>query len=240
MPVVFIHGVPDTHIVWDKVRAQIPNDDAVALDLPGFSTPVPDGFTATKEEYVDWIIARLEQLGEPVDLVGHDWGCILTVRVASLRPDLLRTWAAGDAPIDIDYEWHPHAKIWQTPGAGEKWMAAAGAAEWTAGLIAAGVPPTSAAETASYVDDKMKDCILRLYRSAVNVGREWEPDLKRITSPGLVFWGTEDPYCPIEFGRRLASNAGARFVDIQAGHWVQQQNPRIVANALIEHWRMER
>jgi hypothetical protein len=28
-------------------------------------------FAATKEEYVNWIIGRLEQQSEPLDLVGH-------------------------------------------------------------------------------------------------------------------------------------------------------------------------
>jgi pimeloyl-ACP methyl ester carboxylesterase len=50
-------------------------------------------------EYVDWLIARLEEIGSPVDLVGHDWGPALTVRVASPRPDLVRTRAGGDAVI---------------------------------------------------------------------------------------------------------------------------------------------
>ena len=40
------------------------------------------------------------------------------------------------------------------------------------GLPAAGIPPEDARVAASHVDDRMKECILRLYRSAVNVGEE--------------------------------------------------------------------
>jgi pimeloyl-ACP methyl ester carboxylesterase len=61
---------------------------------------VPEGFTASEEEDVDWIIAMLEEIGSPVDLVGHDWGSALTVRVASLRPGLVRTRARMESPLE--------------------------------------------------------------------------------------------------------------------------------------------
>jgi pimeloyl-ACP methyl ester carboxylesterase len=92
MPAVLVHGVPDTHRVWDRVRAQLTRKDVVALALPGFDNPAPAGFTSTKEAYADWITQQLETIGTPVDLVGHDWGCMLTARIASIRPDLVRTW----------------------------------------------------------------------------------------------------------------------------------------------------
>jgi len=63
MPAVFIHGVPDTAALWEPVRSHLTRRDAVALDLPGFATPVPEGFDATKEAYTDWIIDRLVELG---------------------------------------------------------------------------------------------------------------------------------------------------------------------------------
>src|SRR5882757_9201102 len=95
MPAVFVHGVPDTHRLWDPLRARLARRDVTAASLPGFGVPVPDGFDATKEAYVGWLIAELGRIGVPVDLVGHDWGANLVQRVVSLRPDLIRTWAAG-------------------------------------------------------------------------------------------------------------------------------------------------
>ncbi|MGI5440965.1 hypothetical protein ACQEV4_27375 [Streptomyces shenzhenensis] len=55
-----------------------------------------------------------------MDLVGHDWGRILTARIASLRPDLVCTWAGGNGPISAQYAWHPLAKIWQDPVEGDQ------------------------------------------------------------------------------------------------------------------------
>src|SRR3954453_1620361 len=122
MPAVLVHGVPDTTQLWDGVRANLERTDIVTPALPGFAAPVPDGFDATKESYVNWLIAQLEDLGEPVDLVGHDWGSLLVQRVVSIRPDLVRTWAAGAGTIDRDYVWHELAQMWQTPDVGEQTM----------------------------------------------------------------------------------------------------------------------
>ncbi len=239
MPAVFIHGVPDTYQVWNRLRARLSRTDVIALALPGFGSSLPEGFRATKEEYVDWIIGQIEQLGEPVDLVGHDWGCILVARIASIRPDLVRTWAAGDAPVNPDYVWHPQAKIWQTPLVGEQWMADLKAEEFASLLRDHGVPAELAPEVVSKMDATMKDSILRLYRSAVDVGSEWQPGLANISSPGLVFWGIHDIPCPVEFADSLGNDSGAsRVLKMDSHHWTPLVRADELASALEQHWNL--
>src|SRR5262249_27377115 len=53
MPAVLVHGVPDTHRLWDALRARLARRDVTAVSLPGFGAAVPAGFDATKEAYVD-------------------------------------------------------------------------------------------------------------------------------------------------------------------------------------------
>ena len=57
-------------------------------------------FGATNNEYAAWLIARIEEIGDRVDIVGHDWGSRLVQRIVFLRPDLIRTWTCGGAPQD--------------------------------------------------------------------------------------------------------------------------------------------
>ncbi len=187
-------------------------EESVALSLPGFGCPVPDGFTATKEEYVAWLIGELERFPALVDLVGHDWGCILVLRVTSLRPDLVRSWAAGSGPFSSDYVWHKNAQRWQTPEVSERWMAAVDEDKMRASQLANGVAAAQATETARHFDPLMKDCILKLYRSARDPFRVWEPGLADIVAPGLVLWGAEDPFVPVAFADRLGEQARARRV----------------------------
>ena len=92
------------------------------------------------------------------------------VRAVSVRPDAVRSWAAGAAPLDREYVWHQAAQAWQTPGKGEKVMAGMTAETMQAALVAVGVPAADAAKAARRLDATMKQCILDLYRSAVNAG----------------------------------------------------------------------
>ncbi len=238
MPAVFVHGVPDTARVWRRLLDRLERKDVVTLSLPGFGTPTPPGFDATKEAYARWLVAELEAIDEPRDVVGHDWGSLLVVRAASVRPDLVRSWVAGGGPIDSRYVWHETAQMWQTPEVGEQLMASFEADAVADGLVAAGVPGDYAREAAQAMDDTMKRCILSLYRSAVTVGTEWEPDLARITSPGLLLWGEADPYAGAASGRRMAELTGARLAVFEGcGHWWQLERPDDAAREIERFWR---
>ena len=235
MPAVFVHGVPDTHHEWDGLLPLLDRTDVVTPDLPGFGCPVPSGFDCTKEAYASWLALTLEAVGEPVDLVGHDWGSLLVQYVGSTRPDLVRTWAVSDGPVDREYVWHETAQLWQTPGVGEEVVAAMTADTLGPGLASIGHPAAEAA--AARVDDTRRDCILKLYRSAVDIGDEWQPAVERNERPVLVVWGSEDQPCPYRFGERLAERTGGRFVLFEgANHWAPVERPAEYAALLQEFW----
>ena len=87
----------------------------------------------------------------------------------------------------------------------------------------------------------MKACIVTLYRSAVDVGREWTSDLARVSAPGLVLWGEKDPYAASRFGARLAERTRARFVSLPGcAHWWQLERPSEVAAELESFWDLPR
>ncbi|MEU7427052.1 MULTISPECIES: alpha/beta hydrolase [Streptomyces] len=91
------------------------------------------------------------------------------------------------------------------------------------------------------MDETMRDSILKLYRSALTVGAEWEPDLADLDKPALVFWGAFDPVCPVEFGEKMAASVRAtRFLRLDSSHWTPIQKPAEVAAALEEHWSTSR
>lgn len=239
MPAFFVHGVPETHRLWEPVIERLGRKDIIAIDLPGFSSPVPGGFDASKEAYVEWLITRIETVGEPVDLVAHDWGAIMTLRVASLRPDLVRSWAGGGCAIKADHPWHPLARLWQTPGEGEAYFADLDRAAMRTRLLEDGSSSADADRIVADVDDCMGDCILRLYRSALDVGREWQPGLANIIAPTLVLHGLKDRPVPPELAKSLANDIGAREVFLlDAGHWYPLQRPDEMVRALNTFWSL--
>jgi pimeloyl-ACP methyl ester carboxylesterase len=245
VPALLVHGNPDTALLWEQVVPHLEGygEEVVAVDLPGFAEPAPDGFPATKEAYADWVIGELEALkarGGPVDLVGHDWGSLLVQRIASIRPDLLSSVAAGGAAVDVEYPWHDIAQIWQTPGEGERYMAEELTDEvGVPYLVENGVPEEYARRNA-WLTPGNKDCILKLYRSAIEIGREWQPELEQVTLPAMVVWGRDDPYVPLRWAERLAERMRAELVVLECGHWWPYERPRETAEALLRLWARAR
>jgi pimeloyl-ACP methyl ester carboxylesterase len=243
MALVLVHGVPETGAVWDPLRSQLARDDVVALQLPGFGSDRPKGFGATKEEYVDWVVAELErvQVDGPIDLVGHDWGGGFVVRVVSTRPDLVRSWVTDAAGIGADdFEWHEFAKIWQTPDEGEAFFEqqlALSPSDRASVFEMFGVPHDEAVAMGAWADQVMAESILSLYRSAVDVGREWGPDFSDVPAPGLVLVPSEDPFLSAEGARKAAERAGATVADLEGlGHWWMLQDPAQGAVVLESFW----
>jgi pimeloyl-ACP methyl ester carboxylesterase len=241
MPAVLVHGVPDTERSWDRLRAGMDRTDVVALSLPGFGCPRPAGFGATKEEYAAWLEVEVAAFGEPVDLVGHDWGSILAQRVASVRPDLIRTLAVGSGPLDRTYMWHDMARAWQTPGVGEQIMEGMRGmepADLAAGLAAGGAPEDLARIEAEHVDATMAECILELYRSAVTVGDEWQDAVEAMPArPAVVFHGGADPYVGTEIAEQIAARLRGELVVYDGcGHWWAWERAAETAATLTRLW----
>ena len=236
MPVLLLHGVPDTHRVWDELLPHLGRDDVLTPDLPGFGADPGPG-EPTKEAYLAWLVGALEAIGEPVDLVGHDWGCILAVRAATARPDLVRTLACGSGPVDETYVWHEAAQLWQTPEVGEQVMTAITPETMPAAFEASGLTAAQAAIAAAGIHEEMKRCILGLYRSACHVGEEWAGDLVGFPRPALVLWGGDDVPAPPAFAHRMADRLGGRAVVFEGGHhWWPLSHPAEVAAELQALW----
>lgn len=100
-PILLLHGFPDTGEVW---RLQVP-----ALVAAGFRVIVPDlrgcgetdaphGVRAYRlDRLVDDVLEVIDATvpaGQPVGLVGHDWGAALGWLACMRRPERIRKFAA--------------------------------------------------------------------------------------------------------------------------------------------------
>jgi pimeloyl-ACP methyl ester carboxylesterase len=244
MPAVFVHGNPESAAIWDALFAKLQRRDVVALSPPGFGAPVPPGFDATADAYLQWLIDELGRLEAPIDLVGHDWGGGHVMRVAMERPDLIRSWTTDIAgTMDPDYVWHDRAQVWQTRVAGEAavaMMVAAPVAMREAQFASLGLGP-AARPVAEAVNADMGRCILALYRSAAQPAmKNWGRDLpKAAARPGLAIVATADPYTGGEvLARRSAERAGARVAVLEGrGHWWMCEDPAQGARVLDEFFQ---
>lgn len=247
MTVVLLHGNPETPVIWQPLLAELGRTDVVTPQLPGFGCPVPEGFGATKEEYVAWFLEQLEPIVAehgPVDFVGHDWGGGIGMRAVSLRPELFRTWACDVLGLfHPDYVWHDFAQIWQTPGAGEEYFEqnlATPVEDRVALFEMIGIPRATGEQLVAVGDEAMGTCILALYRSAAQPAmKDWGEQLGPVgTLPGLALIAPNDPFVRGEdLGGEMADRLGAtRHVLEGQGHWWMLGDPAGGAAALAEFW----
>lgn len=233
MPVVLVHGVPQTPEVWDGLRPLLDRDSA-ALSLPGFGTPLPEGAAPAKEFCAGWLADALKELDGPIDPVGHDWGALLTARIATTRSVSLRSWVMDVACIyRPSYVWHDPARIWQTPEAGEAFVDHALATptdppESTASAMRGwGVPEEHAVAMNGRLDRTMCDAILSLHRSATpNVFADWGTTTGAPESPGLVPIPGKDHVEDAVTSRRTADLLGAPHRDALPRALVDAGGPR--------------
>jgi pimeloyl-ACP methyl ester carboxylesterase len=103
-PVVLLHGIGRSGEVWQPLVAQL-KDEAfrlVAFDLLGFGdSPKPAWASYDIDTHAKAVIAniRREYFGQPVLLVGHSLGALVALRVAFLRPDLVRHVILYEMPL---------------------------------------------------------------------------------------------------------------------------------------------
>ncbi len=62
MPVVLVHGNPETEAIWNDLRQHLARKDVVTLSPPGFGAPVADDFGAKSDDYVHWLVNEVQAL----------------------------------------------------------------------------------------------------------------------------------------------------------------------------------
>lgn len=145
-------------------RGVQPTTHGRCVRLPGFGTPLPDGFEPTKEAYAEWLTGKLASFDESIHLVAHDWGALLSLRVLAGQPTNIASWVLDTGNIDDDFAWHDMAQLWISPG-GEEFMEgllAMSVEDRAAMLAGAGVPEIGALDIAAGIDATMAASILSL------------------------------------------------------------------------------
>jgi len=244
MTIVFVHGLLETCEVWTPLRKAL-DRDTVAVALPGFGTARPDGFRGTKDAYAEWLGETLSRVEQPIDVVGHDVGALLTMRVASAFDVPLRSWVVDVANIfHPRFAWPERVHKLQTQGVGEEMLKTSREADpddpksTTSRLVRAGVPRDLARVIGRAHDEVMSRSILDFYRSAVpNVSAGWWEDIKAPTqSRGLVLLlpdPPEDEAMSMEVAERLGAQK-ARLKDLN--HCWMAEAPKVVAPVLERFW----
>ncbi|KAL4974448.1 hypothetical protein BDW66DRAFT_167897 [Aspergillus desertorum] len=112
--VIFIHGFPDSWGIWRHILMEESLQNSatlVAVDLPGYGgSGSLDRYSATAvlENLTEFIIAIRTKYGidsptatrrQRTIIVGHDWGCVLAMRLAADAPQLADRFILTNGPL---------------------------------------------------------------------------------------------------------------------------------------------
>jgi hypothetical protein len=111
---IFIHGFPDSWAVWRYIVSSSSLQSAatlVVIDLPGYGgSDTLDKYSATNilESLTEFIIAIRAKYGIDTEtgnnqrrtiIVGHDWGCVISTRLAAEAPQLADRFIVTNGPV---------------------------------------------------------------------------------------------------------------------------------------------
>lgn len=271
---IFVHGLAGSATNWTDLMGELSGDLAGhAIDLPGagYSPAPPDGDYSVSG-HARAVLALVEHVAVkkgagPVHLFGNSLGGAVSVRVAAMRPDLVRTLTlVSPALPDIVPRYGPaRVALSATPGLGD----------WVAGRLRY-IPAERrirATMAMCYADsgrvhpERLRDAVAELVRrdglpysgralveSARGIVAEYFRDVlrggddslwrqaARVQAPTLVVHGMRDRLVHA----RTAARAARTFPDVRlvvlpkAAHVAQMEYPEVVARearALIRHAR---
>lgn len=253
VPVLLLHGVPQTGAMWAPLVALLGDRRTLVPDLPGLGgsgpTPAYDVVSLAAElaALVAAEVPDVDGRSGRVDVVGHDWGGILALALAGHHPERVRRLAVANAPYrDVD-----PTRAWHVPLAALPWLPerllTPQAVRWgIAHVWRSPVPPSRELldrYAAAYDDPARVRATLAYYRAAA---RHTDRRLRMTGMPdvapteALVVWGAEDPVLPLAIGESVVRGIAARVPAVRmvtvpgAGHFVVDEAPEVVLPVLAD------
>jgi pimeloyl-ACP methyl ester carboxylesterase len=243
-PLLLLHGIPTSSYLWRNVqRALMPGYRTIAPDLLGLgnSTPAADG-EVRLERQADMLRALLDAHAvDRVVVVAHDIGGAVAHHFVAHHHDRVRALVVMNIAAFAASWPVPVVRAMRVPVLGD---------------IASLVPSTPLLRRelrrGVHHRDRMAGAVFDAYAAPVSglAGRRrflrfirgMDPvsaeralhDQLELDVPRLILWGEEDPYQPIEWGRRLHDLwKGSTFVQIaEAGHFLQEDQPARIAGEI--------
>lgn len=240
MPVVLLHGVPGSSVVWREVAERLPHSfDVIAPDLLGFGgsdrpSRLEDLHAEGQARALDGLLSDLGVTGAL--LVGHDFGGPVAVALSDRRPDavgavaLMSTNIFADTPIPFPLS----TTVWPLVGGLARRLLFS-RRSLTMMLRQASGEDAPALDPIRYLGDAAQcRAIGTLFGgSLLHLAELYGPleaQLGRLTVPTFVGWGDRDPFFPLAQGQRTARLARTELrVYAKAGHFLPDERPSEVA-----------
>jgi len=248
-PVLLLHGNPTWSFLWRKVIKLLPEMRAVAPDLLGLglSSKLPRLADHTVERHgaaIAELVAALDL--QRMVLVGQDWGGPVAAQVGTRHPDRVAALVLANTSVLLaeKIRLSTFHRLARTPGVNQLLFRGLGfpvnllhrvqgdrrsirgevarAYRWPFRTWADRVAPLALARM---VPDRLD------HRSmpALRRGAEWAAGFQ---GPVALVWGTRDPILGRSLRRHERAFPNARVTRTEAGHFLQEEVPEELAQAI--------
>ncbi len=259
-PLLLLHGIPETHLMWHKIAPRLAQDFAVVVtDLRGYGESSKPPSTSDHVPYTKRAMARdqvavMRHLGhDRFAVAGHDRGARVAYRMALDHPERVQKLAVldivptGEAFRRTDKEMADGFWVWfflaQPDGLPEhvvgndpKYFLDHMLDTWS--TVPASFPlPVREAYLRNFSDPETLHAICEEYRAAITLDYqldEADRGTRRITSPLLALWSSEGAvqhrYDAMAVWRAWADDVQGRALD--CGHFLPEEAPEETYAAL--------
>ncbi|MEM8564342.1 MAG: alpha/beta fold hydrolase [Pseudomonadota bacterium] len=251
-PVFMQHGNPTSGFLYRKVAAQLPLDQ-VRLIMPtmvglGFSSKVPAS-QHTLANHIRWIHELLQQLAlKELVFVGQDWGGPIGMGALAMSPGLLKGAVIMNTVLNAPTEERDLSSIHalaKTPVIGEL-------------LLEMLVPIFDRMHAIQNDPESMNEDVADLYgRPVLESGNDKAPlalmrmvpdspehpstaqfelieqYVQTLNIPTELVWGMNDPILSDALPVMILNFPNATVTKTEAGHFLQEEVPREIANAIM-------
>ncbi|WP_149829391.1 alpha/beta fold hydrolase [Streptomyces tailanensis] len=259
-PALFVHGLGGSSQNWSSLMPLLDEHVAgEAVDLPGFGdSPPPDDGNYSVTAHARAVIRHLDAAERgPVHLFGNSLGGAVTTRVASLRPDLVRTLTLVSPAL-------PELRVQRT-AVPTGLLALPGVAGlftrftrgWSAEQRVRGVMALCYGDPARVTEEAFRNAVEEMERrlqlpyfwdaltrsarglvDAYTLGGQhslWR-QAERVLAPTLLVYGRRDQLVSYRMAQRAARTfRDSRLVTLpEAGHVAMMEYPEAVAGAFRE------
>ena len=251
-PVFLMHGNPTSGVLYRKVVEKLPLNK-VRVIMPtslglGFSSKIPAS-EHTAENHIYWINKVLKEL-ELKELVyaGQDWGGPIGMGALSLSPELLKGAVllnTGFNAPKVNADLSPAHALVKTPVIGELLLEVVFSIFERLKSVQ-GNPDSWTSEVAELYgrpvyesgNSKAPLAMMRMVPDGPN--HQSAPSMRRIEEyvntleiPAEIVWGENDPILGRALPIMQQNFPNARLTKTTAGHFLQEEVPNEIAEALI-------